>query len=220
MIFLTIILLLLAAFANSAMDVLNFRYSSSTFYDWSTKATKWGRFWSMWAGPSSWENKYYFTNPVVSWLLQGPMVFTTDAWHFLQFIMWTCMQTAVAIWLPGSFWLWLAGMKIGMGFVFEAGWKAWQDEWLQIFSRQADPTASSGKRELKMPSVLAHAIPVSWVLMVVTFFLSFVAFRVFGGDPDADWSPGATAAIAVVVAGQLLFWGIRWYLFRKGNTHS
>ena len=50
-------------------------------------------------------------------------VWTTDGWHFFQFIFHTCWQIALAMWTPYPIWIFI-GTKILFSGVFELLYKA------------------------------------------------------------------------------------------------
>lgn len=108
-----------ASFFNSVMDKVNFHYWNSVFNR--------PGFWSKWAGPESWKNKNLFENPVLKFLLRGPLVFLTDLWHFSQMLVFTAYQIPIAIQVPNyfalsNFWHFSLSMlviKLIHGVVFE-----------------------------------------------------------------------------------------------------
>lgn len=78
-----------------------------------------------WMNPDvSWANKYFSTNPLVRFIFSTILVWTTDFWHFLKFIL---INSALIIFLllihePWFWWRWvveLAVLNIVWGILFE-----------------------------------------------------------------------------------------------------
>jgi hypothetical protein len=89
----TIILLVLAGLFKAIMDTLNFHYESSIFAKYDGKL-------GQWLNPEiSWKNKYeWFPNSnIMTWLISGPLVFITDAWHFSQMLFLSCISLAISL---------------------------------------------------------------------------------------------------------------------------
>lgn len=93
----TLFLCALSGLANAVMDTLAHHFPVSIFKTW--------RF-QQWINPElSWKNKYKLDRnglPVQPPQARFPgartwLVWTTDFWHFSQFIMWTSMQLALAL---------------------------------------------------------------------------------------------------------------------------
>ena len=117
-----LILLLLAAFFNSIMDVLQFRYSQSIF----ANQTKHESF----LNPSvSWRNKWADGDPAQGEAYPGSstvFVLFTDCWHLAQFLMFTCFEVIILLLLYRLYkfkWYLIVmiffGMKILFGLTFE-----------------------------------------------------------------------------------------------------
>jgi hypothetical protein len=71
-----LLLILIIALINSAMDKIRFRYELTIF-------SRLGADW--WFDPSvSWKNKYRWKP---TWLFKTVLVWVTDLWHLLKFIM-------------------------------------------------------------------------------------------------------------------------------------
>lgn len=87
-------LVIVAAMANSVMDVLKFRYQGS-FFD----RPRWQTF----CGPMSWQNKW---KPGTGYkverftLSSTVLVCTTDMWHLAQMVMKTCFVAAIIAYSP------------------------------------------------------------------------------------------------------------------------
>lgn len=126
----TFIFLIVMALGKAAADTLQYRYQGSVFFKWGLHDSIWGKFWAMWTGPDSWNNKNQYQNPVVLLLMRTAFAWLNDGWHFFQMIMLTAGQAAIAINLelqlvPWPFWnavILIMGMKLIMGLVFEFGW--------------------------------------------------------------------------------------------------
>jgi len=119
-------LLLLAAFFNSVMDVLQFRYSQSVF----ANQTKHESF----LNPSiSWQNKWANGDPAQGEAYLGSstvFVLLTDCWHLAQFLMFTCFEVIILLLLYQLYkfkWYTIIiiflGMKILFGLTFEVFFK-------------------------------------------------------------------------------------------------
>ena len=119
-------LLLLAAFFNSVMDVLQFRYSQSVF----ANQTKHESF----LNPSiSWRNKWANGDPAQGEAYPGSstvFVLFTDCWHLAQFLMFTCFEVIILLLLYQLYkfkWYSLImiflGMKLLFGLTFELFFK-------------------------------------------------------------------------------------------------
>ena len=70
-----ILLVILSGISKAIMDTIQFHFDKSVFK-------------GEWFDPNkSWNNKYTWSNnKFLSWLLQNPLVFLTDAWHFFGMI--------------------------------------------------------------------------------------------------------------------------------------
>jgi hypothetical protein len=115
-------LFMLAAFFNSLMDVLQFRYSKSIF-------AQHGMNQEFFDPDLSWKNKWQNGNPEEGEAYPGSstvFVLFTDAWHLFQFLMFTCFEVIILI-LIHKIWKlkWYAyallflGMKFLFGLTFE-----------------------------------------------------------------------------------------------------
>jgi hypothetical protein len=90
----TIFLIILAGFFKSIMDTLAFHYEVSIFYKlFDSKYRSWFYI------PVSSDNKYtWFPNSkILTWIISGPLVFITDAWHFFQMGFLCCISLAIAL---------------------------------------------------------------------------------------------------------------------------
>ncbi len=86
-------LFLLAAFFNSVMDVLQFRYSKSVF-------ARQGMSQEFFNPDISWRNKWKNGKPEEGEAYPGSstvFVLFTDAWHLFQFLMFTCFELIILI---------------------------------------------------------------------------------------------------------------------------
>lgn len=210
MIWIIFLLCAIAAVAKAAMDTLNFWYHESLFEKWAGRPTGWGEFWRTWSGPRSWENKYLMSgHPIMSWLLQGPLVFLTDAWHFFQFVYLTVFQLSIGLLAPSPWWLWLIGLKVGMGLVFELSTRTWRDEIEVLQGRQK-------LRAITMDEVRTAGPSIRWaqLYLVGIFFLAIGVSSWLGGDPEAAINAGAVGAIIVAALGLLGYQILRTKVFR------
>ena len=89
-IIITATLLFMAGFFKSVMDVLQFKFHTSVFRNLGT----------WWNPKESWKFKYKNNDPEQGEKFPGfktVLVWITDAWHFFQFWMKTCLELAIAI---------------------------------------------------------------------------------------------------------------------------
>ena len=91
------LLFLMAGVFNSLMDKLQFHYDTSIFPQKEEKLLGKGeRFWNP---KYTAENKNRFKNKYLRLLFRTALIWTTDPWHFFQFMMLNCFTLAV---LPAS----------------------------------------------------------------------------------------------------------------------
>ena len=116
----------LAGLADGARDTLSFRYSQSIFPQGPGERLLGGgeQFWN----PAlSWRNKWKNGDPAQGERYPGSstaLVFLTDGWHLLQFIMLTFFQLAIAlpvIMLLGLRWWWVLIAIVPLKFAFSIG---------------------------------------------------------------------------------------------------
>lgn len=96
----SIILIILAAIANSVMDCLKFRFYKSVFNQESKR-------WYGFVEPMSWLNKWKnrdVKQGEAYWLSSTVLVFTTDLWHLAQMIMITSFLVAIVVYDPLVHW--------------------------------------------------------------------------------------------------------------------
>jgi hypothetical protein len=90
------ILALVALLANVTSDEIRFRYSRLFGKILNNKLAQW-------FNPAvSWQNKYYFKNKFLTFLLSTGFVFLTDLWHFLKFVTLNCIFLILIILLEPS----------------------------------------------------------------------------------------------------------------------
>jgi hypothetical protein len=93
----SLLLIILAAILNAAMDTLNARYKQSVFF---TKQFRINRF----TNPEfSWQNKWKNGDRTQGELFFGSstfLVWTTDAWHLFKTTMLLCFSVAIVIYSP------------------------------------------------------------------------------------------------------------------------
>jgi len=93
----SLILIILAAILNAAMDTLNARYRQSVFF---TKQFRINKF----TNPEfSWQNKWKNGDRKQGELFFGSstfLVWTTDAWHLFKTIMLACYSIAIVTYSP------------------------------------------------------------------------------------------------------------------------
>lgn len=116
----------LAGLADGTRDVLSFRYSRSIFPQ-SADEQFLGAGEIFWNPDISWRNKWKNGDPEQGERFPGSstvLVWTTDAWHLLQFIMLTCFQLAIAlpvIRLLSLRWWWVLVALVPLKFAFSVG---------------------------------------------------------------------------------------------------
>jgi hypothetical protein len=94
----SLILVILAAIINAAMDTLNARYDRSVFYN-----PNWTKFNQFTNPATSWQNKWKNGDRKQGELFFGSstfLVWTTDAWHLLKTLMLACYSIAIVTYSP------------------------------------------------------------------------------------------------------------------------
>lgn len=88
-----LIFVVIAAVSNSIMDKIAFHWYGSIFNR--------PGFWTRYAGPDSWQNKYNISQyPFILWIFKGPLVFMTDFWHLMQMVVFTAYQIPLVLHMP------------------------------------------------------------------------------------------------------------------------
>lgn len=88
----SILLILIMVLINSTMDKIRFRYSLTL---WSKMGADW------WFNPAkSWKNKHKWKP---TWLFRTVLVWTTDFWHLLKFLMLNVIFVWVVVLSYGEF---------------------------------------------------------------------------------------------------------------------
>jgi hypothetical protein len=117
----SLILIILAAIINAAMDTINARYFTSVFYN--PKCPKFNQF----TNPAtSWQNKWKNGDRTQGEKFFGSstfLVWTTDFWHLAKTIMLLCFALAIVCYVPIIHPLldWII-YWIGFGTIFELFW--------------------------------------------------------------------------------------------------
>jgi hypothetical protein len=112
-------LAIVAIAASNTMDEIRFHWSRAFGYWFNNYKLE------QWFNPShSWENKYWSENKYIQWIFMSPLVFITDFWHFLKFLMLNCIYGIIVLLVHElgveMHWIWLMiGMNIGWGFFYE-----------------------------------------------------------------------------------------------------
>jgi len=117
---------IMAGLADGTRDVLSFRYSRSIFPQADGEQFL-GAGPAFWNPDISWRNKWKDGDPEQGERFPGSstfLVWLTDAWHLLQFIMLTCFQLAIA--LPTAMllrlrWWWVLIAIVPLKLAFSAG---------------------------------------------------------------------------------------------------
>jgi hypothetical protein len=95
----SLILLFIAGICNAIMDVLDFHYNTSIFFNCNNQ---------QWINPSiSWKNKWKNGDPTQGEKFLGSstvFVFITDLWHFCKFLMLLLMISAIVLYSPIIIW--------------------------------------------------------------------------------------------------------------------
>lgn len=121
-----IALSILAGLADGTRDVLSFRYDRSIFPQGPGEQILGGGE-MFWNPDISWRNKWKNGDPSQGERFPGSstaLVFLTDGWHLLQFLMLTFFQVAIAmpvVMLLRLRWWWVLIAIIPLKFAFSAG---------------------------------------------------------------------------------------------------
>ena len=117
----TIYLLIISAFAKSIMDTLHFHFDISIF---SNLKQSW------WNPLTSWKNKWKNGDPKQGenfWGSSRWFVRFTDAWHFFQGMMITCLMLSIVLYQTVfSIWIDFFVMYFIFTFTFEAMFRIWK----------------------------------------------------------------------------------------------
>jgi hypothetical protein len=99
--YISLLFILIAGVAKGSMDELTFHYRKSIFAKFNPK----------WWNPGlSWRNKYVHTDDMITTLKPrffgstSFLSFTTDAWHFFQFIYLTMIGLSIVFYVPITQW--------------------------------------------------------------------------------------------------------------------
>lgn len=116
----------LAGLADGTRDTLSFRYGQSIFPQGADERLMGGGE-QYWNPALSWRNKWENGDPAQGEafpLASGALVWLTDGWHLLQFLMLTFFQVAIAmpvVMLLRLRWWWVLIAIIPLKFAFSAG---------------------------------------------------------------------------------------------------
>lgn len=223
-----LLFIVLGTIGNSAMDTLDFHYSTSRFDDWDDGESNLSKFLAWWAGKDSHRNKYaldaspvgFFMGP----LLRGPLVFLTQAWHFGKWVMLTGYQTAILV-LAFDFqsvWEYLVSIiifKILVGGIFELFYqRVWREK-----EASARPVGYQTPRSIKVQSspfrsfLRDHGILVSVFFIIGAYVLSYGVYTWAGGCLTTQclqtigWTPASTAAISILAVSLGAFYFMQWW---------
>ena len=118
-----ILLAFLAVAANATMDEIRFHWDRIFRYWFIDKKYPAKTGWiEGWFNPSiSWQNKYWSKNKYIQWIFMSPLVFITDFWHFLKFIMLNSIYGIIILLIEVDIrWWWLLiGFNFAWGVVYE-----------------------------------------------------------------------------------------------------
>lgn len=88
----SIILMVLAGFFNSCMDVLKVRFRTSIFSTWKNQN---------WINPAlSWHNKWKPNTKIGDLIMSTVLVWLTDMWHLTKMLMLVCISLAIVLYNP------------------------------------------------------------------------------------------------------------------------
>lgn len=88
----SIILMALAGFFNACMNVLRFRWDNCIFKDWKNQN---------WINPVlSWPNKWKPTSKFGDFVMSTMLVWVTDFWHLLKFLMLLSISLSIVFYTP------------------------------------------------------------------------------------------------------------------------
>lgn len=116
----------LAGLADGTRDVLSFRYTQSVFPQTADEQLLGGNE-QYWNPALSWRNKWAGGDPAQGEafpLSSGALVWLTDGWHLMQFIMLTAFQLAIAlpvVRLLRLRWWWVIIALVPLKLAFSAG---------------------------------------------------------------------------------------------------
>ncbi len=112
---------ILAIMASNTLDEIRYHWKR-VFAHWFKDKPKLEK----WFNPAiSWNNKYWSDNKYIQWIFMSPLVFITDFWHFLKFVMLNCFYGILSLMMIefGIFhmkWYWLIlGMNVAWGIIYE-----------------------------------------------------------------------------------------------------
>lgn len=111
-------LAILAVAANATMNEIQFHWNR-IFRHWFPNHNRI----SKWFNPTvSWQNKYLFPdNKLLTFILSSPLVFLTDFWHFLKFVMLNSIYGIIILLMEADIhWAWLIlGFNLAWGVLWE-----------------------------------------------------------------------------------------------------
>ena len=126
MIWLIIPLAILGIAASATMDEIRFHWRR-TFAYWFNRREGSNPNIELWFNPNySWNNKYRWTkNKHLQWVLSSPLVFITDFWHLLKFVLLNSLYGIIILLMMEytnvkiPWWWLLIGMNFGWGVIYE-----------------------------------------------------------------------------------------------------
>jgi hypothetical protein len=117
---LIIILGVFAVICNATQDEIRFRWDR-LYGHWFPAGSKAAQ----WFNPSlSWTNKWLYDHRITRWLFSVPLVFLTDFWHLLKFLIITCIFVIVLLaadfnWSLLDYFLMVIFLHLIWGVIFE-----------------------------------------------------------------------------------------------------
>lgn len=197
------VLLLLSGIWKAAADTHAFWWKSSIFFSRKEATTKIGKWWQWFTAKDASNNKYRFSNPILSWLFQGPLVATTDVWHFSNFLFYTTYQVIIASCIAADFWgilFYVGVMKFIQGVAFELG--------RVLLSRDAYVEARHIRRTFTS-ILIVYSRGIAIGLFATCFLIGLhIASRGLYTD---EWVPRYTAALLITIFGAAAGGWVLWF---------
>lgn len=196
MVTISILLLIWAGIANAVMDGIQFRWRGS-YWERRSRRNDWlGRWLAGWWSVDAWKNKHKYRG-VMKLIMSTWLVMLTDAWHFFQWLMFTCMEINIAMWMgyevTGVMWqdmfIVVMAMKSIRGMTFEL-----------IFSFSKYVFVMRKLIEAIRTLFYAQGKTMSRLTIVVAFLAS--AAVAFYKQPVSDFR--AFVAVGIIVTGMIL----------------
>ena len=202
MVTISILLLIWAGISNAVMDGIQFRWRGSYWERRSRRNDRFGRWLAGWWSVDAWKNKHKYKG-VMKLIMSTWLVMLTDAWHFFQWLMFTCMELNITMWMnyevTGVMWqdlfIIVMAMKSIRGMTFEL-----------IFSFSKYVFVMKKIAEGIKTLFYAQGKTMSRVVLLLAFGAS--ALVTFTAEEVTDFI--ATVAVGIALGGIALSWWISW----------